>query len=93
MAMGERTCPQVDVVPLAFWYLAGVLGFDLGAVAGGSVTDDDAADDAQWDTDMADAEGADPDIADAGDPDSADLGISADGWALRQVPAGGLLSS
>ena len=49
-------------------------GFELGAVAGGGVTADDAADDAQWDTDMVDAAGADPDIVDAGDHDSADFG-------------------
>ena len=38
------------------------------------VTDDEAADDAQWDTDMADAERADSDIADPGEPDSANAG-------------------
>ena len=48
--------------------------FELDAVAGGGVMANDAADDTQWDIEMVDAAGADPDIADAGDHDSADCG-------------------
>ncbi|KAL0031481.1 hypothetical protein WJX77_002644 [Trebouxia sp. C0004] len=55
----------------------------------GNVSEDDAADDGQWETDMAGAEGADPGIADAGDPDfGTDFGSPAqqDSQSEQQQP-------